>query len=81
MGDAFVRGVEMATDRDANRASRARSPVLLLVVLAVVRMPIVAILKGLDPESFGTFIARITAIAGTVGGFWLIPARGTSSGE
>lgn len=68
--DAYVQGAESATDRDAQRAYAARSMVLALVVLAVVAMPVFAIIKGLDPDSFGTFIAPVTGIAGTVVGFW-----------
>lgn len=61
-------------DRTGNaetaRQTFIRSIVLLLVVLAVVMMPIIAILTELDPDSFGTYIAPITGIAGTVVGFW-----------
>lgn len=43
---------------------------LLLVVLAVVAMPVIAILIGLSPEDFGAYIAPVTGIAGTVVGYW-----------
>jgi hypothetical protein len=68
--NAYVRGVEAATDRDAQRSYNARSIVLLLVVLAIVCMPIVGILKGLSPESFGAYVAPVTGIAGTIVGYW-----------
>jgi hypothetical protein len=67
---AYEKGVAAATDRDAQRAYQARSLVLLLVVLAVVTMPILAILIELDPEVFGTYMAPVTGIAGTVVGYW-----------
>ena len=68
--DAYLKGVDNATDRESNRAYNTRSIVLLLVVLAVVLMPIVAITTGLDPQSFGAYIAPVTGIAGTVVGYW-----------
>ena len=68
--DAYVKGVEAAGDLESRRAYNTRSIVLLLVVLAVVLMPIIAIVVGLNPQSFGTYIAPVTGIAGTVVGYW-----------
>jgi hypothetical protein len=68
--DAYLKGVDSVTDRAAVRAYNTRSIVLLLVVLAVVAMPIIAILLKLAPADFGTFIAPVTGIAGTVVGYW-----------
>jgi hypothetical protein len=68
--EAYSKGVEAATDRDARRAYNTRSIVLLLVVLAIVLMPIIGIIGHLNPQSFGTFIAPVTGIAGTVVGYW-----------
>lgn len=68
--DAYLKGVDNTTDRDAQRAYLARSFVLLLVVLAVVSMPIIAILAHLSPQDFGSYIAPVTGIAGTVVGYW-----------
>jgi hypothetical protein len=47
--DAYLKGFDNATDRDAKRAYNTRSIVLLLVVLAVVLMPIIAIVANLRP--------------------------------
>jgi hypothetical protein len=33
-------------------------------------MPIIAILIDLNPTDFGTYIAPVTGIAGTVVGYW-----------
>jgi hypothetical protein len=68
--EAYDKGIDAATDRDARRAYNTRSIVLLLVVLAIVSMPIIGILAHLNPQSFGTFIAPVTGIAGTVVGYW-----------
>jgi hypothetical protein len=68
--DAYLKGLDAATDREATRAVNTRSIVLLLVVLAVVSMPILAMVKGLSPQSFGAYIAPVTGIAGTVVGYW-----------
>jgi hypothetical protein len=48
--DAYLRGVDAATDRESRSAYNTRSIVLLLVVLAVVSMPIIAMMQGLEPE-------------------------------
>lgn len=77
--EAYRRGVASATDKDAVRASNARSVVLFLVVLAVVLMPVIAIIMGLDSETFGAFIAPITGIAGTIVGFWF--SSGTTKSQ
>jgi hypothetical protein len=68
--DAYIRGINDATDRNAIRSYRARSIVLLLVVLSVVAMPIIAMVININPETFAAYIAPVTAIAGTVIGYW-----------
>lgn len=66
----FQEGGRLAFSEASRRAYQARSIVLLLVVLAVVAMPVIAILIGLSPEDFGAYIAPVTGIAGTVVGYW-----------
>src|ERR671910_3553506 len=68
--DAYIRGINDATDRNAIRSYRARSIVLLLVVLSVVAMPIIAMVSNINPETFAAYIAPVTAITGTVIGYW-----------
>lgn len=63
-------GVNDGASDIERKSYSTRSTVLLLVVLAVVSMPIMAIIIGLDPEAFGAYIAPVTAIAGTVVGYW-----------
>jgi hypothetical protein len=67
---AYSKGQVAATDKQAARAYWWRGFVLLLVVLAVVAMPIIAIVTNLEPTDFGTYIAPVTGIAGTVVGYW-----------
>jgi hypothetical protein len=68
--DAYRYGADEAIDKDRLRSYRARTVVLLLVVLAVVAMPLVAMFIGLEPQVFGAYISPVTAIAGTVIGYW-----------
>jgi hypothetical protein len=68
--EIYLKGIQSATDLQSRRAYNTRSIVLLLVVLAVVMMPVIAIVVGLDPQAFGAYIAPVTAIAGTVVGYW-----------
>jgi hypothetical protein len=70
LDNAYRRGVASATDEQARSAYVWRGFVLLLVVLAVVSMPILAILIDLEPTDFGNYIAPVTGIAGTVVGYW-----------
>lgn len=79
--DAYLKGADSAIDREAKRAYNARSIVLLLVVLAVVLMPIVAIIAGLSPQDFGSYIAPVIAIAGTVVGYWFGERGRTATGD
>jgi hypothetical protein len=78
---SFCSVVIGAIDREAKRAYNTRSIVLLLVVLAVVLMPIVAIIAGLSPQDFGSYIAPVTAIAGTVVGHWFGERGRTATGD
>jgi hypothetical protein len=50
-------------------------------VLAVVQMPIVAIIAGLSPQDFGSYIAPVTAIAATVVGYWFGERGRTATGD
>jgi hypothetical protein len=68
--DAYLKGRDDATDQQAQRAYFMRSAVLLLVVLAVVSLPIIAIGLHIDPQEFGAYVAPVTGIAGTVVGYW-----------
>jgi hypothetical protein len=79
--EAFRKGAASAYDRKAFFASEIRSFVLLLVVLAVLAMPLVAIWKDLPPEKFGTLIAPVTALAGTVVGYWFGAGERHKSGK
>jgi hypothetical protein len=67
---AYYDGVNEAVDRADRSSFNARSITLYLVVLAVVAMPFVAMIIHLSPQAFGSYIAPITAIAGTVVGYW-----------
>ena len=51
-------------------ADKIRSIVLVCVVLAVVATPIFAMWRHVTPRAFVQFVAPITAIAGTVLGYW-----------
>jgi lipopolysaccharide export LptBFGC system permease protein LptF len=68
--DAYLKGADAVTNQAARTAYNTRSLVLLLVVLAVVVMPLIAMANGLNPQSFGAYIAPVTGIAGTVVGYW-----------
>jgi hypothetical protein len=78
--DAYLKGADTAVDRESKRAYNTRNIVLLLVVLAVVLMPIVAIIAGLSPQDLGSFIAPVTGIAGTVVGYWFGERGRTGTG-
>jgi len=67
---AYRAGAAAAIDKAERNAWNARSITLYLVVLAVVAMPAVAMLTSLDPQAFGSYIAPVTGIAGTVVGYW-----------
>jgi hypothetical protein len=49
---------------------RVRSLVLVLVVLAIVCMPIVAMAIDIEPEEFLQYVAPVTAMTGTILGYW-----------
>ncbi len=63
----------MAAQR-RNWGDRMRSAVLLLVVLAVVATPIFAMgvggMPAVPPEQFSQYVAPVTAITGTILGYW-----------
>jgi hypothetical protein len=62
--------LEFKLARSNNRAESIRSMVLLLVVLAVILYPLYAMIADETPAAFSQFIAPITAIAGTIIGYW-----------
>jgi hypothetical protein len=68
--DAYLQGENDTATREAQSAYNTRSLVLLLVVLAVVLMPLIAMAVRLDPQTFGSYIAPVLAITGTVVGYW-----------
>jgi lipopolysaccharide export LptBFGC system permease protein LptF len=70
ISDAYRKGATDAVDRADRNAWNARSNTLYLVVLAVVAMPAIAMITSLDPQAFGSYIAPVTGIAGTVVGYW-----------
>jgi hypothetical protein len=67
---AYFAGADAAVDRADRNNFNARSITLYLVVLAVVAMPAIAMIIKLSPETFGSYIAPVTGIAGTVVGYW-----------
>jgi len=70
IADAYRAGGRAAVDRADRNNWNARSITLYLVVLAVVAMPAIAMIIKLSPQTFGSYIAPVTGIAGTVVGYW-----------
>ena len=70
IANAYHTGESSAVDRADRHAWNARSVTLYLVVLAVVAMPAIAMATKLNPQTFGSYIAPVTGIAGTVVGYW-----------
>jgi hypothetical protein len=68
--DAYTRGKDVAIDSEVRNSYRWRGVVLVLIVAAIVAMPIIAILSGLEATEFGTYMAPVTGIAGTIVGYW-----------
>jgi lipopolysaccharide export LptBFGC system permease protein LptF len=67
---AYAAGAENAVSAEARRAVAVRGYALFGVVAAVVAMPLLAMALGLDPQAFGSYMAPVTGIAGTVVGYW-----------
>jgi hypothetical protein len=67
---AYAAGAESAVSTEARRAVTVRGYALFGVVAAVVAMPLLAMALGMDPQAFGSYIAPVTGIAGTVVGYW-----------
>lgn len=59
-----------ATVQAETFSDKIRSGVLVAVVLAVVATPIIAMVKPVPPVEFIQYVAPITAITGTVLGYW-----------
>jgi hypothetical protein len=70
LANAYRAGANAAVDRADRNNFNARSITLYLVVLAVVAMPAIAMIINLSPQAFGSYIAPVTGIAGTVVGYW-----------
>jgi hypothetical protein len=70
LAGAYNAGANAAIDRADRNNFNARSVTLYLVVLAVVAMPAIAMIINLNPQTFGSYIAPVTGIAGTVVGYW-----------
>jgi hypothetical protein len=70
LANAYNAGANEAVDRADRNNFNARSITLYLVVLAVVAMPAIAMIINLSPQAFGSYIAPVTGIAGTVVGYW-----------
>jgi hypothetical protein len=70
LANAYHAGVNAAVDQADRSNFNARSITLYLVVLAVVAMPAIAMITNLSPQAFGSYIAPVTGIAGTVVGYW-----------
>jgi hypothetical protein len=70
LANAYDAGANAAVDQADRSNFNARSITLYLVVLAVVAMPAIAMIIKLSPEAFGSYIAPVTGIAGTVVGYW-----------
>jgi hypothetical protein len=80
--DAYAAGAESAVSAEARRAVTVRGYALFGVVAAVVAMPLLAMTLGLDPQAFGSYIAPVTGIAGTVVGYWFgAVGQGTNQTE
>ncbi len=70
LGRAYSEGREQAEAESGRRDALFRGYVLYVVVAAVVLLPFMAILLQLKPETFGSYVAPVTGIAGTIVGYW-----------
>jgi hypothetical protein len=78
---AYDQGADAAVEKSERTAWNARSVALYLLVFAVVLMPVIAIVAGITPQDFGSYVAPITGIAGTVVGYWFSRGGGSGSGN
>jgi hypothetical protein len=69
-GRAYAEGRRLAEAESGRRDALFRGYVLYVVVAAIVLLPFVAILLQLKPETFGSYVAPVTGIAGTIVGYW-----------
>jgi hypothetical protein len=76
LADVYKQGADAAVDKAERTAWNARSVALYLLVFAVVAMPAIAMLAGITPQDFGSYVAPITGIAGTVVGYWFSRSGG-----
>ena len=70
LGRAYTEGWQRAEAESGRRDALFRGYVLYVVVAAVVLLPFVAIILQLKPETFGSYVAPVTGIAGTIVGYW-----------
>lgn len=70
LGRAYSEGRQLAEAESGRRDALFRGYVLYVVVAAVVLLPFVAIVLQLKPETFGSYVAPVTGIAGTIVGYW-----------
>lgn len=67
---AYVEGQRLAEAESGRRDALFRGYVLYVVVAAIVLLPFVAMLLELKPETFGSYVAPVTGVAGTIVGYW-----------
>jgi hypothetical protein len=62
--------VTLDAAKQAAQGAAVRSWVLLAIVAAIILMPVVGMLVGIQAQTFSQFIAPVTGIGGTVLGYW-----------
>lgn len=67
---AYAEGRAVVDAESGRRDALFRGYALYVVVAAVVLLPFVAIFLQLKPETFGSYVAPVTGIAGTIVGYW-----------
>lgn len=70
VSNAYKKGRASAVSEEDRRATAFRGYALVGLLAAIVSMPLLAILVGIEPQAFGAYIAPVTGIAGTVVGYW-----------
>lgn len=65
---AYAEGEALADAENGRRDALFRGCVLYVVVAAIVLLPFLAILLQLKPETFGSYVAPVTGIAGAIVG-------------
>jgi hypothetical protein len=62
--------VTLNSTRQSAQGEAVRSWVLLAIVVAIILMPIIGMIIGIQAQTFSQFIAPVTGIGGTVLGYW-----------